>query len=143
MLCEADKAQVKRLIRRAKRRNRRQLRKLVRTKVIYPDVLNGDRDYSELVRDLVIEYAEIIEALGYLEELSGKAITCARKYAVLDGSGNIRHFKGPPGRGIRFRNCVEYFRCLGKSEERAKGICAAIARAKCRMGKKYACGKRE
>ncbi len=143
MLGEAEKAQLKRLMRKLKRKNKKQLKKLAKANVVYPDVLSTDRDYSYLANTLVVEYAEILEALQYMEELSGKALACAQKYAVLDGEGNIKHFKGPPGQGVRFKNCVEYFRCLGKSEERAKGICAAIARAKCRAGAKYACGRRK
>ena len=84
---------------------------------------------------------EYKETLSLLEELEGKALKCAQKYAVVK-NGEIKHFKGPPGRGVRFRNCVEYFKCLGKDDKQAKGICASIARAKCRAGAKYACGVR-
>ncbi len=141
MLTEAEKSEIRKLIRKLKRKNRRKLKRLVRAKVVYPDILKTDAGYRRAVSDVVIEYGEIVEALSFLEGLEGKSLKCAQKYAVLDDSGNIKHFKGPPGKGIRFRNCVDYFKCLGKGEERAKGICAAIARAKCRSGDRYACGR--
>ena len=94
--------------------------------------------YETYVKKVLNEYKSLISLL----EASDKQKECAKKYAVLDKDGNIKHFKGPPGKGIRFRNCVEYFKCLGKSEEQAKGICAEIARRKCVAGAKYACGRR-
>lgn len=74
---------------------------------------------------------------GYVQEVVRKTLllmedasACAKRYAVVK-DGKIVHFKGPYGKGIRFRNCVKYFvNCKGYSEKRARAICGSIARKK-------------
>lgn len=67
---------------------------------------------------------------------------CAKKYAVLGNKGEVFHFKGPPGKGVRFKNCVKYFMdCKGLTKGKAQRMCAEIARKKCQAGKRWACGR--
>ncbi len=90
-------------------------------------------EYEAYVARVLGEYRKLVE---------GDGESCAKKYAVLDGGGKVIHFKGPPGKGVRFKNCVKYFMdCKGLTKEKAQKMCAEIARRKCQAGKRWACGK--
>ncbi len=84
---------------------------------------------SQEVKEMIRGYVDKVymETLEVLKTLLEKDDACAKKYAVVK-NGKIVHFKGPPGIGVRFNNCVKYFRdCKGYSEKRAKTICGIIA----------------
>ncbi len=94
--------------------------------------------YEEYVKRILEEY---LRQVGLFEANDKE---CAKKYAVLDANGRVLHFKGPPGKGVRFKNCVRFFMdCKGLTQKQAEKMCAEIARKKCQAGKKWACGRRK
>jgi len=83
---------------------------------------------SEKVRKELVEKEAELEALRFVVEAKkgdSKSSACRKKYVSEEG-----HFKGKAGTGERFDNCVKYQKCLGKSQEAAERICAAIKKRK-------------
>ncbi len=84
--------------------------------------------YAEYVSLILDEYYELIKMLEGID-------VCTKAYAVVDKNGRIKHFKGKPGVGERFKNCTLYFKCKGYDDQKAKGICGMIAARKCKANK--------